>query len=97
MTYLASREVQKKYSQSALPIWKSLYDDPELIAQQPEIIKVAKEQIPYVFDRPQLSWYSQFSVIMVEELQAALSGAKAPEQAMDEAVARCKEVMERYR
>lgn len=97
VTYLASREVQKKYSQSALPIWKSLYDDPELIAQQPEIIKVAKEQIPYVFDRPQLSWYSQFSVIMVEELQAALSGAKAPEQAMDEAVARCKEVMERYR
>ena len=50
-----------------------------------------------MFDRPQISWYSQFSVIMVEELQAALSGAKAPEQAMDEAVARCKEVMERYR
>ena len=97
VTYLASREVQKKYSQSALPIWKSLYDDPELIAQQPEIVKVAKEQISYVFDRPQLSWYSQFSVIMVEELQAALTGAKTPEQAMDEAVARCKEVMERYR
>jgi multiple sugar transport system substrate-binding protein len=96
VTYLASREVQKKYSQNALPIWKSLYDDPELIAQQPELIKVAKEQIRYVFDRPQVPWYSQFSLIMSEELQAALTGAKTPQQAMDDAVSRAKEVMERY-
>jgi len=96
VTYLASREVQKKYSQNALPIWKSLYDDPELIAQQPELIRVAKEQIRYVFDRPQVPWYSQFSLIMSEELQAALTGAKTPQQAMDDAVSRAKEVMERY-
>ncbi|WP_369017599.1 extracellular solute-binding protein [Thermatribacter velox] len=96
VTYLASREVQKKYSQNALPIWKSLYDDPELIAQQPELIKVAKEQIRYVFDRPQVPWYSQFSLIMSEELQAALTGAKTPQQAMDDAVSRAKEVMKRY-
>ncbi|BER91846.1 extracellular solute-binding protein [Atrimonas thermophila] len=96
ITYLASKEVQKKYSQNALPIWKSLYDDPELIAQQPELIKVAKEQIRYVFDRPQVPWYSQFSLIMSEELQAALTGAKTPQQAMDDAVSRAKEVMERY-
>lgn len=96
VTYLASKEVQKKYSQNALPIWKSLYDDPELIAQQPEVVKVAKEQIRYVFDRPQVPWYSQFSLIMSEELQAALTGAKTPKQAMDDAVSRAKEVMERY-
>ncbi|MCX7729635.1 MAG: extracellular solute-binding protein, partial [Candidatus Caldatribacterium sp.] len=94
--YLASKEVQKKYSQNALPIWKSLYDDPELIAQQPELIKVAKEQIHYIFDRPQVPWYSQFSIILSEELQAALTGAKTPKQAMDDAVARTQEVMERY-
>ncbi len=96
ITYLASKEVQKKYSQNALPIWKSLYDDPELIAQQPEVVKVAKEQIRYVFDRPQVPWYSQFSLIMSEELQAALTGAKTPQQAMDDAVSRAKEVMEKY-
>ncbi len=96
VTYLASKEVQKKYSQNALPIWKSLYDDPELIAQQPEVVKVAKEQIRYVFDRPQVPWYSQFSLIVGEELQAALTGAKTPQRAMDDAVSRVKEVMERY-
>jgi multiple sugar transport system substrate-binding protein len=94
--YLASKEVQKKYSQNALPIWKSLYDDPELIAQQPELIKVAKEQIHYIFDRPQVPWYSQLSLILSEELQAALTKAKTPKQAMDDAVSRTKEVMERY-
>lgn len=94
--YLASKEVQKRYSQNALPIWKSLYDDPELIAQQPELIKVAKEQIHYIFDRPQVPWYSQFSIILSEELQAALTGAKTPKQAMDDAAARTREVMERY-
>ena len=94
--HLASKEVQKKYSQNALPIWKSLYDDPELIAQQPELIKVAKEQIHYIFDRPQVPWYSQLSLILSEELQAALTKAKTPKQAMDDAVSRAKEVMERY-
>ncbi len=94
--YLASKEVQKKYSQNALPIWKSLYDDPELIAQQPEVVKVAKEQVHYIFDRPQVPWYSQFSLILSEELQAALTGAKTPKQAMDDAVTRTKEVMARY-
>lgn len=94
--YLASREIQKKYSQNALPIWKSLYEDPELIAQQPEVVKVAKEQIHYIFDRPQVPWYSEFSLIMSEELQSALTGAKTPKQAMDDAVVRAKEVMKRY-
>lgn len=96
VTYLSSREVQKKYSQNALPIWKSLYDDPELVAQQPEVVKVAKEQIRYVFDRPQVSWYSQFSLLLSEELQAALTGAKTPEKAMEDAVSRTKEVMAKY-
>lgn len=96
VTYLSSREVQKKYSQNALPIWKSLYDDPELIAQQPEVVKVAKEQIRYVFDRPQVSWYSQFSLLLSEELQAALTGGKTPEKAMEDAVSRAKEVMAKY-
>ncbi len=78
VTYLASREVRKNTARVLYLYGNRFMMIPELIAQQPEIIKVAKEQIPYVFDRPQLSWYSQFSVIMVEELQAALSGAKAP-------------------
>jgi len=97
ISYLSSREVQKKYSTSALPIWESLYDDPEMIAQQPELVKVAKEQILYVIDRPQVPWYSQFSQLMGEELQAALTGAKTPEQAMNDAVSRTKEIQERYK
>ena len=32
ISFLCSRDIQKKYSANALPIWISLYDDPELIA-----------------------------------------------------------------
>ncbi len=96
VSYLASKEVQKKYSQNALPIWKSLYDDPELIAQQGEVVQVAKEQIHYIFDRPQVPWYSQFSLVLSEELQAALTGAKSVENALNDAVERTKEIMAKY-
>jgi ABC-type glycerol-3-phosphate transport system substrate-binding protein len=60
------------------------------------VVKVAKEQIHYVFDRPQVSWYSQFSLLLSEELQAALTGAKTPEQAMADVSARTREVMAKY-
>jgi len=96
ISFLCSRDIQKKYSANALPIWISLYDDPELIALQPKAIPIAKEQIQYVFDRPQLPWYSQFSQLLGEELQSAITGAKIPQQALDDAVARMKEIQERY-
>lgn len=96
ITFMCSREIQKKYSASALPIWISLYDDPELIALQPKTVPVAKEQIQYVYDRPQIPWYSQFSQLLAEELQAAITGVKTPQQALDDAVARTKEIQERY-
>mgnify|MGYP002682184035 FL=1 len=49
-----------------------------------------------MFDRPQLPWYSQFSQLLGEELQSAITGAKIPQQALDDAVARMKEIQERY-
>ncbi|HHV62272.1 MAG TPA: extracellular solute-binding protein [Firmicutes bacterium] len=97
VTYLASKPVQKKYSALALPIWKSLYDDPDVIKPQPELVRAAKQQIKYIVNRPQVAWYPQLSQIVQEEVQYALTGSKTPQQALDDAVARVKEVKAKYK
>lgn len=89
--YLASRDVQLRYAQNALPIWISLFDDPELQKMQPEVAKeqnfveVSKEQYKYLRNRPIVPFYSETSEIVAREVQAALTGNKTAEQALADA------------
>lgn len=89
--YLSSQDVQKRYSQNALPIWTSLFSDPELQEMQPEVareqnfIEVSQEQYKYIRNRPIVPFYSETSEIVAREVQAALSGNKTPEQALADA------------
>ena len=94
--FIASRNMQKKYAQLSLPIWKSLYDDPELRKEQPELLKVAKEQYAYMVNRPQLPYYSEASTILCEEIHFALTGQKTPEEAMKTAQRRVAEADARW-
>jgi len=80
--FIASRPLQKKHAQLSLPIWKSLYDDPTLIAEQPVLLRVAKEQYGYMVNRPRLPYYSEASTILCEEIHFALTGKKTPQEAM---------------
>jgi multiple sugar transport system substrate-binding protein len=89
--YLSSQDVQKRYSQNALPIWTSLFSDPELQEMQPDVakeqnfIEVSQEQYKYIRNRPIVPFYSETSEIVAREVQAALSGNKTPEQALADA------------
>lgn len=91
--FLSSPDVQKRYAQNALPIWISLFEDPELLAAQPEVareqnfVEVSKRQYEFLRNRPQVPFYTETSDIISREVQAALTGAKSVDQALADAEA----------
>lgn len=95
--YLASKDVQKRYSQSALPIWISLFSDPDLIKAQPELIKISQEQYKYLQNRPIIPFYSETSKIMSRELQLALTGKETSDEALKNAEADIQKVHAKYK
>ncbi len=100
--YLSSKEVQKRYAQNALPIWKSLFDDPDLREAQPQaakdqnFVEVSKAQYEFLRNRPLVPFYTETSEILAREVQAALTGAKTPEQALADAEAAVNEIRAQY-
>lgn len=68
------------------PIDLAGWSDAQLLADYPHLT-VMKEQASYAHDRPKLRWYTDFSRILRAELTAALTGRKAPREALDDAVA----------
>jgi multiple sugar transport system substrate-binding protein len=100
--YLASKDVQLRYAQNALPIWISLFDDPKLQETQPEVAKeqnfveISKEQYKYLRNRPIVPFYSETSEIVAREVQAALTGSKTAEQALADAETAVLEARERF-
>jgi multiple sugar transport system substrate-binding protein len=101
--YLSSKDVQKRYAQNALPIWISLFDDPEMQAAQPEVareqgfVDISRQQYEFLRNRPAVPFYSEMSKIMALEVQSALTGGKTPEQALADAEASVAELVEEYR
>lgn len=89
--YLSSKDVQKRYAYNALPIWKSLFDDPELQAGQPAVaqeqnfVEVSKRQYAFLRNRPLVPFYTEVSEIISREAQAALTGSKSVDQALADA------------
>lgn len=100
--FLSSKENQKRYAANALPIWKSLFDDPALaetqpaVAQEQNFIEVSKQQYAFLRNRPLVPFYSETSEIMARELQSALTGVKSVEQALADAEAAVLAVREDY-
>ncbi len=95
--YLSSKDVQKRYAQNALPIWMSLFNDPDIVKAQPELVQVSKDQYKYIVNRPLIPFYSETSKIMSLELQNALTGKKTPQQALDDAATAVKQVRDQYK
>jgi multiple sugar transport system substrate-binding protein len=101
--FLSSKDVQKRYAQNALPIWISLFDDPEMQAAQPEVareqgfVDISRQQYEFLRNRPAVPFYSEMSKIMALEVQSALTGGKTPEQALADAEASVAELVEEYR
>lgn len=81
--YLSSKDVQKQYAKNALPIWKGLYDDQEVIDTNPEVVNASKVQYEYLANRPQVAWYGELSTTLQVEIQQALLGEKSVDEALE--------------
>jgi multiple sugar transport system substrate-binding protein len=84
--YLTSQPVQNDYAALSLPIWKSSYDAGVTLKDvSPEVLEVAKTQLGDMLSRPEVPQYNAVSHVLQVEIQNALTGAKTPQQALDDA------------
>ena len=84
MLFLASKEMQAKYCANALPIWKSLYTDPQVIETAGEaVVEASQIQFDLIQNRPMVPYYNELSTSMQTELQLVLLGQKTAQEALD--------------
>ncbi|MBQ3374654.1 MAG: extracellular solute-binding protein [Oscillospiraceae bacterium] len=84
MLFLASKEMQAKYCANALPIWKSLYTDPQVIETAgAEVVAASQIQFDFIVNRPMVPYYSELSTSMQTEVQLVLLGQKTAQEALD--------------
>jgi multiple sugar transport system substrate-binding protein len=89
--FMTSQKVQNQYAELSLPIWKSSYDDKQVVQALPQVVPIAKEQLNDMILRPVVPQYNDVSHTLQVEMQQALAGDKTPKQALDDAA---KEVAE---
>jgi len=91
--YLTSEPTQIKYSAHQLPIWATSYQGDNLAkleAIQPSnviTVPMFSQQFPFANVRAQVPYYIEGSKALQLALQQALTKAKPPQQALDEAAA----------
>ena len=94
LTYLASKEVQTKYSAKMLPVWQDLFQGEnlnQLLAASPTnpvTVPAFVAQFPYANERPTVPYYNEASAALQLAIQEALTGVKTPQQALDAAAAK---------
>jgi len=93
LTYLASNEVQMKYSAEMLPVWQNDFQGDALAKllaatpNNPVTVPAFQAQFPYANERPTVAYYNEASAALQLAIQEALTGVKTPQQALDEAAA----------
>jgi len=88
--FVTSQAIQDQYPTGWMPNWKSSYDDQAITSQAPELFAAAPTALATLILRPTVANYNSASAALQVELQQALTGAKDPQQAMDDAVAAAK-------
>jgi len=94
LTYLATNEIQMKYSAEMLPIWQNDFTGDALTQLKaatpanPITVPAFLEQFPYANERPTVAYYNEASSALQLAIQEALTGVKTPKQALDEAAAK---------
>ncbi len=93
LTYLASNDVQMKYSTAMLPIWQDDFKGDTLAKLEaatpanPVTVPAFLAQFPYAYERPTVPYYNEASAALQLAIQEALTGVKTPQQALDDAAA----------
>jgi multiple sugar transport system substrate-binding protein len=99
--YLTSEDVQNRYSAHLLPIWKTSFEGEagkKLEASSPVTqvtVPMFKEQFPFSKVRPKVAFYPEASKALQLAMQEALTKAKTPQQALDDAAAKWTELMKK--
>src|SRR5512138_1057537 len=94
LTYLASNEVQTKYSAEMLPVWKADYEGDALkklegaTPTNPVTVPAFLAQFSFANERPTVAYYNEASAALQLAIQEALTGVKSPKDALDEAAAK---------
>jgi multiple sugar transport system substrate-binding protein len=94
LTYLASNEVQMKYSAEMLPVWQDDFKGDALAKLEsatpanPVTVPAFLAQFPFAYERPTVPYYNEASAALQLAIQEALTGVKPPQQALDEAAAK---------
>ena len=93
LEYWLGDEVQKDWASSLgfIPVRQSLYEDPEF--QNDPTIQVFADQLAVSRSRPTIPEAGEIDDLFGQAVQAALSGAKTPQQALDEAAAAAAEIL----
>jgi multiple sugar transport system substrate-binding protein len=85
--FITSQPVQNKYVKDSLPIWASSYAAPEIVKTAgPQLVSVAKTQLPSMILRPQVTNYNAASQELQVQIQRALLGKTSPQEALNTAV-----------
>jgi multiple sugar transport system substrate-binding protein len=91
---MTSQKIQNQYAELSLPIWKSSYDEEQVVQALPQVVPVAKEQLNDMILRPVVPQYNDVSHTLQVEMQQALTGDKTPKQALDDAAKAVAETQE---
>jgi multiple sugar transport system substrate-binding protein len=93
LTYIASNDVQIKYSAEMLPVWQIDFEGDALQKLEaanptnPVTVPAFLAQFPYANERPTVPYYNEASAALQLAIQEALTGVKSPKDALDEAAA----------
>jgi multiple sugar transport system substrate-binding protein len=93
LTYLASNDVQTKFSAEMLPVWQADFQGDALTKLKaatpinPVTVPAFLAQFPYANERPTVPYYNEASAALQLAIQNALTGVKSPKDALDEAAA----------
>jgi multiple sugar transport system substrate-binding protein len=94
LTYIASNEVQTKYSAEMLPVWQDDFKGDALTKLEaanptnPVTVPAFLGQFPYANERPTVPYYNEASAALQLAIQEALTGVKTPQAALDDAAAK---------
>ena len=94
LTYLASNEVQTKFSAEMLPVWQTDFQGDALKTLEaatpinPVTVPAFLGQFPFANERPTVAYYNEASAALQLAIQQALTGVKSPKDALDAAAAK---------
>jgi len=81
--YMIQPEIQSEFAVNAsfLPPRASLYDDGQLLKDQP-VVELAKDLVTRMKPRPRHPFYSDMSLVMADEFNAVIKSDSSPEEAV---------------